>query len=79
VAALPFCFGGGVPVYSFIDIPGMGAELSGNYQSGLGVRHSLDRDHQLIFEVRYHHISSAGTEEPIDPLNSAKILFGVTF
>ncbi|WP_458776723.1 acyloxyacyl hydrolase [Desulforhopalus sp. 52FAK] len=75
----PYLFGGGGPVYSFADIPEMGAELNGNYQFGIGLKHSLDELHKLLFEVRYHHISNAGTKEPNDPLNSAKILIGVTF
>jgi len=75
----PYLFGGGGPVYSFADIPGMGAELNGNYQFGAGVKHDWDVDHQLLFELRYHHISNAGTEDPNDPLNSIKILLGVTF
>lgn len=75
----PYLFGGGGPVYSFADIPEMGADFNGNYQFGIGVKHPLDELHQLLFEVRYHHISNAGTKEPNDPLNSAKILIGVTF
>lgn len=75
----PYIFGGGGPVYSFADIPGMGAELNGNYQFGAGLKYDWQEDHQLLFELRYHHISNAGTEEPNDPLNSMKMLFGVTF
>lgn len=75
----PYLFGGGGPVYSFADIPGMGTELNGNYQFGVGVKHAWDDTHQLLFELRFHHISNGGTEEPNDPLNSAKILFGITF
>jgi hypothetical protein len=29
--------------------------------------------------LRYHHISNGGNEEPNDPLNSVKALFGITF
>lgn len=75
----PYLFGGGGPVYSFADIEGMGANLNGNYQFGLGLKHDWDARHQLLFEVRYHHISNAGTEEPNVPLNSLKVLFGFTF
>lgn len=75
----PYLFGGGGPVYSFADIPGMGSELNGNYQFGLGLDYSMNPDHALLFELRYHHISNGGSEEPNDPLNSCKLLFGLTF
>lgn len=75
----PYVFGGGGPVYSFADIPGMGADLNGNYQLGLGLKKNWKTAHQLLFELRYHHVSNAGTEEPNDPLNSLKFLLGVTF
>jgi lipid A 3-O-deacylase len=75
----PYLFGGGGPVHSFADIPGMGAELNGNYQFGVGLKHDWDTSHNLLFELRYHHISNGGSSEPNEPLNSIKILLGVTF
>lgn len=75
----PYIFGGGGPVYSFADIPGMGAEWNGNYQFGIGLQHPLNPEQNLLFEVRYHHISNGGSEEPNDPLNSCKFLIGITF
>lgn len=75
----PYIFGGGGPVYNFADIPGMGSDLNGNYQFGVGVNHAWDKTHQLLLELRYHHISNGGSQEPNDPLNSVKILFGFTF
>ncbi len=75
----PYIFGGGGPVYSFADVPGMGAELNGNYQFGLGMEYDWRSDHHLLFELRYHHISNGGAEEPNDPLNSIKLLAGFTF
>lgn len=75
----PYLFGGGGPVYSFADIPGMGATLNGNYQFGVGLKHSMNSKYNLLFEFRYHHISNAGTKEPNDPLNSCKFLIGITF
>jgi len=75
----PYLFGGGGPVYSFADIPGMGAELNGNYQFGIGLEYETSPSHNLLFELRYHHISNAGSDEPNDPLNSCKLLFGITF
>ena len=75
----PYLFGGGGPVYSFADVPGMGSELNGNFQVGLGLNYGINPDHDLLFELRYHHISNGGSEEPNDPLNSIKVLFGFTF
>ncbi len=75
----PYIFGGGGPVYSFADIPGMGAKWNGNYQFALGVEYPLKAVQSLLLEVRYHHISNAGTEEPNIPLNSIKLLVGLTF
>jgi hypothetical protein len=75
----PYLFGGGGPVYSFADIPGMGADWNGNYQFGLGMEHPLNTSQSLLVEIRYHHISNAGTKDPNDPLNSIKVLMGISF
>lgn len=75
----PYIFGGGGPVYSFADIPGMGAELNGNYQFAVGLDHSMDSGDSMLLELRYHHISNGGASEPNVPLNSLKFLIGVTF
>ena len=75
----PYLFGGGGPVYSFADIPGMGADLNGNYQFGIGIKPKWDTAYQLLFELRYHHVSNADTEDPNVPLNSLKFLVGITF
>ncbi|MCI5121592.1 MAG: hypothetical protein D3908_10465, partial [Candidatus Electrothrix sp. AUS4] len=40
----PYLFGGGGPVYNFADIPGMGADLNGNYQFGLGLEYAWRGD-----------------------------------
>lgn len=76
----PYVFGGGGILYSFADIPGMGAHWNGNYQFAGGLRRVLDDPmHALIFEVRYHHISNTGMEDPNVPLNSIKLMVGYTF
>jgi len=75
----PYLFGGGGPVYNFADIPGMGADLNGNYQFGIGMQYPWQQRHDLLFEIRYHHISNAGTKSPNEPLNSCKVLVGLTF
>lgn len=75
----PYIFGGGGPVYSFAIIPGMGAKWNGNYQFALGLEYPLNSNQFLLLEIRYHHVSNVGTEEPNDPLNSIKFLMGLTF
>lgn len=75
----PYLFGGGGPVYNFADIPGMGSNLNGNYQCGIGLKYHMNKNNKLLFEFRYHHISNAGSKKPNDPLNSCKFLLGVTF
>ena len=75
----PYIFGGGGPVYSFADIPGMGAKWNGNYQFGLGIDRPISETHSVLVEIRYHHISNAGSAEPNVPLNSVKFLVGLTF
>jgi len=75
----PYLFAGGGPLYSFADIPGMGADWNGNYQFALGLEHVLNPTRALLFEFRYHHISNVGTKEPNVPLNSGKILIGIRF
>ncbi len=75
----PYLFVGGGPVYSFADIPGMGAEFNGNYQFGIGFRCDWNSENQVLAELRYHHISNGGSEEPNDPLNSLKVLLGISF
>ena len=75
----PYLFGGGGPVYSFADIPGMGAKLNGNYQFGMGLNYGARQGHNFLFEIRYHHISNGGGKKPNEPLNSCKLLFGITF
>ncbi len=75
----PYLFGGGGPVYSWADIDGMGAELNGNYQFGVGVEMPLNERQRFLVEYRFHHISNAGTRSPNVPLNSSKILIGIRF
>lgn len=75
----PYLFGGGGPVYSFGEISGMGADLNGNYQIGIGLEYPMPQNYNLLFEFRYHHISNGGREKPNEPLNSCKFLVGMTF
>ncbi|WP_181040434.1 acyloxyacyl hydrolase [Desulfobulbus oralis] len=75
----PYVFGGGGILYSFADIPGMGAHWNGNYQFAGGLRYQLDDLHALLFEARYHHISNAGSADPNVPLNGIRLMIGYAF
>ena len=76
---IPYVFAGGGPVYTNLDIPGLGSKLNGNYQAGLGFHYFTDSNHSFDFNYRLHHISNAGTAEPNEPLNSSKFLLGISF
>jgi len=75
----PYIFVGGGPVYVDADIPGMGSNLNGNYQIGIGLNSPYTSKNSFFFETRYHHISNGNTSDPNDPLNSLKFLFGFSF
>ncbi len=75
----PYFFGGGGILYTNADIPGLGSDINGNWQFGAGICYRLESGNMLKFEYRFHHISNTGAEDPNDPLNSSKILIGMTF
>ena len=75
----PYFFGGGGILYTNADIPGLGSDINGKWQFGTGIRYRLESGNWLKFEYRFHHISNTGAKDPNDPLNSSKILVGVTF
>jgi len=75
----PYIFGGGGPVYTDADIPGLGSNLNGNWQVGIGFKFPSFKKHYAVIEYRFHHISNMGTDEPNDPLNSSKMLLGLKF
>jgi lipid A 3-O-deacylase len=75
----PYIFGGGGPVYTEADIPGLGSNINGNWQLGVGLKFSSPESHDVVVEYRFHHISNMGTKDPNDPLNSSKILVGLRF
>ena len=76
---VPYVFAGGGLVYTNLDIPGLGRELNGNYQTGTGIHYFIDKKTVLNFNYRLHHISNANTADPNEPLNSSKFLIGMTF
>jgi len=75
----PYVFAGGGILYVDLCLPSMGSRLDFSYQAGTGVQYFIEKDMALSLEYRYHHISNAGTSWPNEPLNSSKILLGVSF
>ncbi len=73
----PYILAGGGPQYILADIEGVGSDLCGNYQFGGGVRFTV-KDRPVNLELRYHHISNLGMEDPNISLNSTKIFLGFT-
>lgn len=74
----PYVLAGGGPVYVDLGLPTMGSKLCFSYQGGTGLQYFIDNKTALNLEYRYHHISNAGTAEPNEPINSSKILLGVS-
>jgi opacity protein-like surface antigen len=75
----PFLFAGGGILYVDLGLATMGSRLNGTYQVGGGLQHFVSKDVAFTGEYRYHHISNLGTSRPNEPLNSSKILFGISF
>lgn len=75
----PYIFAGGGPVYVDLGLPSMGARLNFSYQGGAGLQIPLTQATMLNLEYRYHHISNAGTATPNEPLNSSKMLLGISW
>lgn len=76
---MPYVFAGGGPVYTNLDISGLGSEFNGNYQAGLGFHYFMRGNTSINLNYRLHHISNAGTAKPNEPLNSSMILLGISF
>lgn len=75
----PYIFAGGGPVYVDLGLPSMGAKLNFSYQGGTGLQIPIAEATMLNLEYRYHHISNAGTASPNEPLNSSKLLLGISW
>ena len=74
----PYIFAGGGVLFVDLGLPSMGSRLDYSYQGGTGLQYFIRPDLALMAEYRYHHISNAGTAEPNEPLNSCKLLMGLT-
>jgi len=79
VEFVPYVLAGGGPLYVDLGLPTMGTKLCFSYQGGAGLQYFINKNSALNVEYRYHHISNAGTAEPNEPLNSNKILLGISF
>jgi lipid A 3-O-deacylase len=75
----PYAFAGGGVLFVDLGLPTMGSRLDFSYGGGTGIQYLWHRDLAFSGEYRYHHISNADTAEPNEPLNSSKILFGISF
>jgi opacity protein-like surface antigen len=76
---VPYVLAGGGPLFVDLGLPTMGSKLCFSYQGGTGLQYLIDKNTAISLEYRYHHISNAGTASPNEPLNSNKILMGVSF
>lgn len=73
----PYLLVGGGPLFSNANIEGMSSDINGSYQAGAGLEFTINR-RQYFVDIRYHHISNGSISKPNVPLNSSKILFGMT-
>ena len=76
---VPYVFAGGGPLFVDLGLPTMGTKLCFSYQGGTGLQYLIDKNTALGIEYRYHHISNAGTANPNEPINSNKLLMGISF
>jgi lipid A 3-O-deacylase len=76
---IPYVFAGGGVLFVDLGLPTMGTKLCFSYQGGTGLQYLIDRNTALNLEYRYHHISNAGTATPNEPINSNKLLVGVSY
>lgn len=75
---VPYVLAGGGPLFVDLGLPTMGTKLCFSYQGGAGLQYFIDKKTALNLEYRYHHISNAGTASPNEPINSNKILVGIS-
>lgn len=74
----PYIFAGGGVLFVDLGLPTMGSRLDFSYQGGTGIQYFISKDTALMLEYRYHHVSNAGTASPNEPLNSSKVLLGIS-
>jgi lipid A 3-O-deacylase len=74
----PYIFAGGGVLYNDLGLSTQGTRINFSYQAGTGLQYLIAPDMAITMEYRYHHVSNAGTAEPNEPLNSSKVLFGIS-
>lgn len=75
---IPYLFAGGGILYVDLGLPTMGSRLDFSYQGGTGLQYLPGGGTALTLEYRYHHVSNADTVTPNEPLNSSKVLMGIS-
>jgi lipid A 3-O-deacylase len=75
----PYLFAGGGLLYVDLGLPTMGTRLNGTYMAGGGIQHFVTKDLAVMGEYRYHHVSNLNTSSRNEPLNSSKILIGISY
>lgn len=75
----PFIFAGGGVLYVDLGLPTMGSRINGTYQFGGGLQHFMTKNLAFNGEYRFHHVSNLNTTSPNEPLNSSKVLFGISY
>ncbi|MFZ3138107.1 MAG: acyloxyacyl hydrolase [Thermodesulfovibrionales bacterium] len=76
---VPYVFGGGGAVYTDLHVAELGRRLNGTHQVGFGLSYAIAKNTSIDFSYRFHHISNANTAKPNGPLNSSKVLVGLSF
>ncbi len=74
----PYVLAGGGVLYNDLGLSTQGTRLNFSYQGGTGLQYLIAPDMAFTMEYRYHHVSNAGTAEPNEPLNSSKVLIGIS-
>ena len=69
----PYVFLGGGPVYVAADVEGVGADVCGHYQAGVGLKGLRWLDRTFELGVRYHHVSNLGLADPNVSMNAVRI------
>ena len=76
---IPYVFGGGGAVYTDLNVSELGSKLNGTHQVGFGLAYAIAKNTSIDFSYRFHHISNANTAKPNGPLNSSKVLVGLSY
>lgn len=76
---VPYLFFGAGVLYVDLEMKSSGSKANFVYQGGAGIQYFLGKKTAVELEYRYHHISNAGLDRRNAPINSGKVLVGVSF